>query len=218
MLTGTDASPPPEPCPADLRVLPASSSALNCCVALPRLLCCTAAGITGGLVTLYFALLLWMTCWVKVEAFFENTPWLRCGGHRQATTGRRCCAGVRLAPIACTNSSGCGETTSHRAAMDSRHVSAGIAARCRPPLGGASTPRAAPSRVRPCTLVRGPLLSKDSNSSCTRSSCGAGGSALTVALPSAELECAGYKPTLRCPSCDARVHDSAFHKTDRLVG
>ena len=49
-------------------------------------------------------------------------------------------------------------------------------------------------------------------------SCGAGASALTLTLPSAELDCAGYKPTLRCPSCDARVHDSAFHKTDRLVG
>ena len=63
--------------------LPASSPALNRCVALPRLPCCTAAGITGGLVALYFVLLLWMTCWIKVEAFFENTPWLRCGGRRQ---------------------------------------------------------------------------------------------------------------------------------------
>lgn len=25
----------------------------------------------------YFGLLLYMTCWVKVEAFFEAMPWLR---------------------------------------------------------------------------------------------------------------------------------------------
>ena len=27
----------------------------------------------------------------------------------------------------------------------------------------------------------------------------------------------GQRPTMRCPSCDARVHDSAFHKADPLV-
>ncbi|PRW59788.1 anaerobic ribonucleoside triphosphate reductase [Chlorella sorokiniana] len=83
------------------------------------------AGITGGLVALYFVLLLWMTCWTKVEAFFEATPWLRHCGKMQATAGGR-----------------------------------KYATRC------------------PFT---------------------------------------GYKPNMRCPSCDARVHDSAFHKTDRLV-
>lgn len=37
-----------------------------------------AVTLAGSLVAAYFGLLLYMNCWVKVEAFFEATPWLRC--------------------------------------------------------------------------------------------------------------------------------------------
>ena len=58
-----------------LACLPASRRLASTITPMPPL----AAGITGGLVSLYFVLLLWMTCWIKVEAFFEATPWLRRG-------------------------------------------------------------------------------------------------------------------------------------------
>ena len=36
-----------------------------------------AATITTVLVMVYFALLLYMACWTKLEVFFSYTPWLR---------------------------------------------------------------------------------------------------------------------------------------------
>ncbi|EFN54368.1 hypothetical protein CHLNCDRAFT_135651 [Chlorella variabilis] len=83
------------------------------------------AGLTAGLLSLYFLLLMHTTLWNKLEAYFCNTPWLRHTGELQAVEGTR-----------------------------------KYATRC------------------PFT---------------------------------------GHRPTMRCPSCEARVHDSAFHKSDRLV-
>ena len=37
----------------------------------------TAATITTMLVLVFFALLLYMACWTKLEVFFSYTPWLR---------------------------------------------------------------------------------------------------------------------------------------------
>lgn len=68
--------------------VPARLPPLGTHVAAPPLARHPAAGIAGGLVALYFLLLLWMGCWTKVEAFFAATPWLRQGRGRAGAGGR----------------------------------------------------------------------------------------------------------------------------------
>lgn len=95
---------------------------------------------------------------------------------------------------------------------------AGTTGMCKALRALASTPHAAPSQVSlqlpdhcqaaaPMTCI--PRLSQAALACSARSS--------TPLHCFRRLMCAGHRPTMRCPSCEARVHDSAFHKSDRLV-
>lgn len=117
------------------------------------------AAVTGALVALYLLLLLYMTCWTKLEAFFSATPWLRHSTSQQAGGGSRKYA--MRCPF--TGALHCGTAW---LLPPPRHTTA-----CR--MQG----KRAPGACRP----------------------------------------AGSPPTMRCPSCGACVHGSAFHRADRLV-
>ena len=174
---------------------------------------------------LYFLLLLWMACWVKVEAFFAATPWLRRGSgegrawrswHRKRgsaplptspPSGRvppqHACQGTPRVPP-CRNA--CRHCGKMQAAAGGRKY----ATRC--PFTGEQPHHGDTARAVLMHVLCVPA------SGCCRARVSATLAGPTHCTQDPEpLPAAGHKPTMRCPSCDARVHDSAFHKTDRLV-